>query len=129
MEQTLIHFFSDMYTHSNDFKEICCKPEVIDIIVEILFPIVCGSEEVPVETELYSKDSILTFDTDATDSETNSVIAATVSDEPGNYDEGEPPRSESPLRRGNTFVLVTKTSPHSTKKVPAMVRRYGWHFN
>ncbi|RUS32592.1 hypothetical protein BC938DRAFT_475000 [Jimgerdemannia flammicorona] len=30
VEQTLIHFFSDMYTHSSDFKDICCKPELGD---------------------------------------------------------------------------------------------------
>ncbi|KAG9303640.1 hypothetical protein G9A89_018537 [Geosiphon pyriformis] len=62
VQQTLVHFIADMCSTSSEFGELCCKPEVMDGIIEILFPIVCASEEVLVETELHSKDFDLSFD-------------------------------------------------------------------
>ncbi|CAG8433004.1 6306_t:CDS:10 [Ambispora gerdemannii] len=65
IQQTLVHFIAEMYSTSSEFGELCCKSEVMDNIVEILFPIVCASNEVSVETELNSKDIDLSFDSES----------------------------------------------------------------
>ncbi|CAG8486905.1 4172_t:CDS:10 [Ambispora leptoticha] len=65
VQQTLVHFIAEMYSTSSEFGELCCKSEVMDGIVEILFPIVCASDEVSVEMELNSKDIDLSFDSES----------------------------------------------------------------
>ncbi|CAG8445955.1 14997_t:CDS:10 [Cetraspora pellucida] len=74
VEQIIIHFLMDMYNNSSEFSELCCKGEIMDCFIEILFPIVCACDEVPIETELCNKDLGLSFDVDtATDLFMNSI--------------------------------------------------------
>ncbi|CAG8446303.1 7064_t:CDS:10 [Dentiscutata erythropus] len=74
VEQTIIHFLMDMYNNSSEFSELCCKGEIMDGFIEILFPIVCACDEQPIETELCNKDLGLSFEVDiATDLFMNSI--------------------------------------------------------
>ncbi|CAG8477297.1 10337_t:CDS:10, partial [Diversispora eburnea] len=66
VEQTFIHFLTDMHNNSTEFSELCYKSEIMDVFIEILFPIVCACDEVSIETELYSKEFGLSFDADST---------------------------------------------------------------
>ncbi|CAG8807174.1 25071_t:CDS:2, partial [Gigaspora rosea] len=78
VEQTIIHFLMDMYNNSSEFSELCCKGEIMDGFIEILFPIVCACDELPIETELCNKDLGLSFDNDiATDLFMNSINSNT----------------------------------------------------
>ncbi|ORX90609.1 beach-domain-containing protein [Basidiobolus meristosporus CBS 931.73] len=81
VQQTLIHFLTEMYITSSVFKELCCKPNIIDQVVGILFPVICGSEEVTVDTELYSKDSNVTSEAEKVfDSHTSISVTSTSSE-------------------------------------------------
>ncbi|CAG8480599.1 18870_t:CDS:10, partial [Gigaspora margarita] len=78
VEQTIVHFLMDMYNNSSEFSELCCKGEIMDGFIEILFPIVCACDELPIETELCNKDLGLSFDNDiATDLFMNSINSNT----------------------------------------------------
>ncbi|CAJ0639828.1 8424_t:CDS:10 [Entrophospora sp. SA101] len=64
MQQTLIHFFTDLYNNSPEFNELCYKSEVMGGFVDILFHIICSCDEILVDEELHSKKLGLTFDAD-----------------------------------------------------------------
>ncbi|CAG8523942.1 7035_t:CDS:10, partial [Paraglomus brasilianum] len=64
VEQTLVHFLADMNSNSHEFSEFCSRNEILDGLIDILFPIVCASEELPIESELFSKDMSLSFGVD-----------------------------------------------------------------
>src|SRR5579862_4930846 len=61
--QVVVQFLLDMHASSASFRDFASSPQVMEHLLGILFPIICSSEPVNAETELMSKDSILTFDT------------------------------------------------------------------
>src|SRR5436190_15744693 len=61
--QVVVQFLLDMHAASSSFREFTSSPQVMENLLGILFPIVCSADPVNAETELMSKDSILTFDT------------------------------------------------------------------
>lgn len=65
MQQTLVHFFTDLYNNSSEFSELCYKSEVMGGFIDILFHIICSCDEILVDDELHSKNLGLNFDADA----------------------------------------------------------------
>ncbi|KAI8380254.1 hypothetical protein BD560DRAFT_323822 [Blakeslea trispora] len=129
-----IQLFNEMYEHRPLFKEACNKQDVVDHVIQILFSSVCYTHHMTADDELNSKDVVLTnFDLDhmslpssaaqspidgpsfperfgrALDDDARSIDSATT--------------ASSIIKRGGTSALVTKTSPHVSKRNQGLVTR------
>ncbi|OZJ02277.1 hypothetical protein BZG36_05064 [Bifiguratus adelaidae] len=119
MVQTLVHFMSDSYHHSGQFKEVCLKPETLETIIDIVFPVVCGADEVLVETELNAKDSVLSLYSNLSFENAQVIGDDTLYDEP----ESEINlATDDLLKRGASAQLMTKTSHYSPKVASPSMR-------
>ena len=127
--QVVVQFLLDMHVASASFREFASSPQVMENLLAVLFPIVCSADPVNAETELMSKDSILTFDTGEIRIESlslhhastpvlrpaSSLSIRSMEDEEGRISLDRPgrPRASS-LRRASSYVLVpSETSAHS----------------
>jgi beige protein homolog 1 len=119
--QVVVQFLLDMHSTSASFRDFASSPQVMENLLGILFPIVCSADPVNAETELMSKDSILTFDTGEIRIESltlhhaNTPVlrpASSLSIRSIEEDEsrGPPDRPARPrassLRRASSYVLV-----------------------
>ena len=110
-----------MHAASSSFREFASTPQVMENLLGILFPIVCSADPVNAETELMSKDSILTFDTGEIRIESltihqastpvlrpaSSLSVCSIDDEEGRISLDRPSRPRaSSLRRASSYVLV-----------------------
>lgn len=115
VEQTLIHFLADVYNNSAEFSELCCKSEIMDSFIEILFPIVCTCDEVSIETELHSKNFGIECDINAAfethmSSGTYIIvpILTSISKQPTQYIDDEPAEEMTSFSSGsNRLRIVT----------------------
>ncbi|CEP07883.1 hypothetical protein [Parasitella parasitica] len=123
-----IQLFNELYQSRPAFKDACNRQEVIDSMVQILFPSVCPTHQMTAEDELTSKDVVLTnFDLDHLNSP--SLAAPSPIDSPhfdrfGKYNDDDTASIDSNttlsgssiIKRGGTSALMTKTSPHVSKR-------------
>src|SRR5277367_5626451 len=119
--QVVVQFLLDMHAASASFREFTSSPQVMENLLGILFPIVCSADPVNPETELMSKDSILTFDTGEIRIESltlhhastpvlrpaSSLSVRSIEEDDGrtSLDRPNRPRASS-LRRASSYVLV-----------------------
>jgi beige protein homolog 1 len=119
--QVILQFLLDIHSCSSSFRDYAFSPQVLDCLIGILFPIICSADPVSAETELMSKDSILTFDTGEIRIESLSIhrdatpvlrpvsalsIRSVETDEGReSMDQPARPRASS-LRRASSYVLV-----------------------
>jgi beige protein homolog 1 len=125
--QVVVQFLLDMHTSSSSFREFAASPQVMENLLAILFPIVCSADPVNPETELMSKDSILTFDTGEVRIESltlhhtpapvlrpaSSLSVRSVDSEESarsSLDRPGRPRASS-LRRASSYVLIASDTP------------------
>ncbi|CAB4400230.1 unnamed protein product [Rhizophagus irregularis] len=113
VEQTLIHFLADMYNNSAEFSELCCKSEIMDSFIEILFPIVCACDEVSIETELHSKNFGIECDINAVfethmSSGTSIIvpILTSISKQPTQYIDDEPAEEMTSFSSGSNRLRI-----------------------
>ena len=130
--QVVVQFLLDMHAASSSFREFASSPQLMENLLGILFPIVCSADPVNAETELMSKDSILTFDTGEIRIESltihhaatpvlrpaSSLSVRSIDDEEGRISLDRPnrPRASS-LRRASSYVLVASDigAPNGSK--------------
>ena len=119
--QVVVQFLLDMHAASSSFREFASSPQVMENLLGILFPIICSADPVHAETELMSKDSILTFDTGEIRIESlaahhastpvlrpaSSLSMRSMEDDESKASPDHPgrPRASS-LRRASSYVLV-----------------------
>lgn len=119
--QVVVQFLLDMHATCSSFREFASSPQVMENLLGILFPIICSADPVHAETELMSKDSILTFDTGEIRIESltahyastpilrpaSSLSFRSVEDDDGKDSPDQPSRPRaSSLRRASSYVLV-----------------------
>lgn len=138
--QVVVQFFLDMHATSASFREFALSPQVVENLLGILFPIVCSADPVNAETELMSKDSILTFDTGEVRIESlslhhastpilrpaSSLSVRSIEDEEVRTSLDRPgrPRASS-LRRASSYVLVTSDAGSQTGSKPTITPTVG----
>ncbi|OAD02252.1 hypothetical protein MUCCIDRAFT_143984 [Mucor lusitanicus CBS 277.49] len=130
-----IQLFDELYDSRPVFKEACNKQDVVDCIVQVLFPSVCPTHQMTADDELASKDVVLTnFDLDHLSSPSSAAASPIDSpyfdrfgkltdDDTASIDSNTAPSGSSIIKRGGTSALMTKTSPHVSKRGNAFMTR------
>lgn len=113
--QSAIRLFADLHTNSQSFKDFAVNATYVQELLFLLFPLTASSDVVSPETELSSKNSVLTFEGQdvfirsvSRNSHRASPIVRTKSVE------GTPSPETSkakPLKRGSSYVLITSEEP------------------
>ncbi|KAI7902410.1 uncharacterized protein BX663DRAFT_435357 [Cokeromyces recurvatus] len=126
-----IQLFNELYNNRLSFKEACNKQDVADCLVSILFPCICTTHQMTAEDELSSKDIVITnFDIEHVNSPTSSVLSPvdgaerfgrTLEDDVTSIDSTN--TNSSIIKRGGTSALMTKTSPHVSKRINPLMTR------
>ncbi|KAK5944674.1 beige protein-like 1 [Knufia obscura] len=103
---TIIRFLSDLQTRSAKFREFGASSSYVQDLLCVLFPVVVGSDLVEATVELNARDSMLSF-------EGTDVVVQPLSARPpiiraAENDDGKRPHRGKALRRGSSFVLVSK---------------------
>jgi len=103
---TIIRFLSDLQTRSVKFREFASSSSYVQDLLSVLFPVVVGSDVVEATVELNARDSTLSFG--GTD-----VVVQPLSARPPiiravDQHSAETPRRGKTLRRGSSFVLVSR---------------------
>ncbi|EPS37931.1 hypothetical protein H072_8465 [Dactylellina haptotyla CBS 200.50] len=125
MVNSIVHFFADLQQNCAPFKEFCSGTIFLKEVLDILFPIICDTDELSAETELD-----LTLADDAEDrlrhgqsvSQTNilqvtgSAVWSTVTDNSSRT---------IPFRRGSSFIIVdsdgaSTATPSGSRLFPAV---------
>lgn len=115
-QASFIHLFDELYVVRPDFRDVCCRPETVDAMVEVLFPAVLPVGRVDPETELTQCES---------DMQSISLMD-TQSEEQSSAQADSTARL---IKRGGTSMLITKTSPHTNRKMGAMITRLRYNSN
>lgn len=128
-----IQLFDELYNSRPVFKEACNKQDVVDCIVHLLFSSVCHTSNMTAESELNLKDVVLNnFDLDHTASPSSAVSSpidgfSPFFDRLRDMDDTASIESTSAgssiIKRGGTSALMTKTSPHVSKRGQAFMTR------
>ena len=102
----VLRFLADLHSRSQKFRDFAATSSYVQDLLSVLFPVVVGSDTVEAITELEARDSRLTFDGD--DVVVQPLAAAPPIIRTTNVETSqEVPRGKN-LRRGSTFVLVTR---------------------
>ncbi|KAI9318572.1 hypothetical protein BX666DRAFT_1855381 [Dichotomocladium elegans] len=104
-----VHFFNDLYVNRPDFKDMCCRQEVLDALIGILYPPISRATVINPVEELGFGEGMLAMIMDG-DGFTDDMVQM--------EDAGA-----SIIRRGGTSALTTKTSPHTSRKMGAMITK------
>ncbi|KAL1921841.1 uncharacterized protein VTP21DRAFT_10483 [Calcarisporiella thermophila] len=136
-QQILISFFSQLSIENTKFVNICLVPESIELLVNIIFHLICACDPVSIETELHSKGIGLTFDSVTTiksytgaETSIQPIISDNLVSEPENIenayasvplelDKSNAPYTVAninPLKRGMIFTVISRTR-HSVPKI------------
>ncbi|KNG90448.1 Beige/BEACH domain protein [Aspergillus nomiae NRRL 13137] len=103
---SIVDFFALAQIKSQSYREFAARPEYVQSLVSILFPVVIGSDPVSPNVELSSHTGSLAFDdhnlVSRPRSRRTSELRTTTVEQPGSHDD-----SGGPLRRGSSFILVT----------------------
>ena len=115
---TVIDFFAGMHMRSHNFREFATRPEYLQHLLYVIFPVVSGTDAVGAEVELSCRMGDLSFDDQhlvarprsrgASDLQTTMVEHAGARDD-----------ESDPLRRGSSFILI---SSDGTKYPPSSAR-------
>ncbi|KAG9244028.1 hypothetical protein BJ878DRAFT_542687 [Calycina marina] len=116
---TVIRFFADLHGKSQDFRDFALTSDYLRLLLAVLFPVIVSTDSVSAETELNSRDSALTFEGDDVIirpiTRVSTVPAPIV--RTSNVETELPPSPTEqravPLRRGSSFVLLSKSSGNS----------------
>ncbi|KAF5859341.1 hypothetical protein ETB97_002952 [Aspergillus alliaceus] len=104
----VVEFFAVAQIKSQSFREFAARPDYVQSLVSILFPVVIGSDAVSPDVELSSQPRMgdLAFDehhlVSRPRSRRTSELRTTTVEQPGSHD-----HSGGPLRRGSSFILVS----------------------
>ncbi|KAI8385019.1 uncharacterized protein BYT42DRAFT_493499 [Radiomyces spectabilis] len=125
VNEQFIRLFGELYVENPMLKEACCRHDIIDTMMEILYPAVCDTAPLTAEEELSLKP-----DPPFGDADLSMTDAALIQD----VDELIAPDNavSSILKRGATTSLMTKTSPHISKSSRVMqsrLRSASWSSN
>jgi len=138
--QVVIQFLLDMHSVSASFREFASSSQVMENLLALLFPIVCSADPVNAETELMSKDSILTFDTGEVRIESltthqaptpvlrpaSSLSVHSIEDEEDRLSLDRPSRPRaSSLRRASSYVLVASDAAGPQGSKPTITPAVG----
>jgi hypothetical protein len=131
-----IQLFDELYDNRPLFKEACNKQDVVDCIVQVLFPSVCLTHHMTAEDELNSKDVVLTnFDLEHLSSPSSAMsspidgspyfdrFGRMIDDDTASIDSNNTTSGSSIIKRGGTSALMTKTSPHVSKRANGFMTR------
>lgn len=126
MVNAIVHFLADLQQNCSPFKEFCSGTVFLKEILDILFPIICDTDQLSAETELD-----LTLADDAEDklrhghsvSQTN-ILQATGSAVWSTVTDNSAARA-IPFRRGSSFIIIdsegaSATQPSGSRLVPAV---------
>ncbi|RVD82445.1 uncharacterized protein DFL_006872 [Arthrobotrys flagrans] len=126
MVNAIVHFLADLQQNCVPFKEFCSGTVFLKEILDILFPIICDTDQLSAETELD-----LTLADDAEDklrhghsaSQTN-ILQATGSAVWSTVTDNSAARA-IPFRRGSSFIIIdsdgaSATTPSGSRLVPAV---------
>lgn len=116
---TIIRFLSDLQTRSTKFREFAASSTYIQELLFVLFPVVVGADVVEASVELNARDSMLSF-------EGTDVVVQPLSAKPpiiraAQKEASEKPRRGKTLRRGSSFVLVSRDAAHSEEALDTTV--------
>lgn len=126
MINTIIHFIADMQQNSAPFKEFSATTTFLREVLDILFPIICNTDQLSAETELD-----LTVADDAEDRlrQGHSVSQTNVLQSAGNAVWSTVTDNSAtrviPFRRGSSFIIVnadgaSSSSPSEARLTPAV---------
>jgi hypothetical protein len=131
-----IQLFDELYNSRPLFKEACNKQDVVDYIVQVLFPSVCHTHHMTADDELNSKDVVLTnFDLEHLSSPSSAMsspidgspyfdrFGRVIDDDTASIDSNNTTSGNSIIKRGGTSALMTKTSPHVSKRANGFMTR------
>ncbi|KAL2258454.1 hypothetical protein VTK26DRAFT_8226 [Humicola hyalothermophila] len=113
--QTVVRFLADMHSRSANFRDFALSSDYVRLLLSALYPIIVSTDPVTAETELNSKDSVLTFEGGDViirpvpgSSSTAIPIVRTASTAPPEAASTPPiPGRGTPLRRPSSFILVS----------------------
>lgn len=107
---TIVRFLSDLQHRSAKFRDFAVSSNYVQELLFVLFPVVVGADVVEASVELNARDSMLSFD--GTD-----VIVQPLAVRPpivrvADKEKTEKPRRGKTLRRGSSFVLISRDLAH-----------------
>lgn len=108
---TVVQFLADLHTRSQKFRDHAATSSYVQDLLGVLFPVVVGSDVVEASTELDARDAMLTFDGGDVVVHPLSVappIIRMTDETPSVVTRGKA------LRRGSSFVLVTREQTHQS---------------
>lgn len=108
----LLLYLRTLYQARGDFRDMCVKPEVVDAMIAVIYPAIASTDQVlNAADELALGEGIFTLVMSA-DGLSMDDQSQTRGDE-----------ASSIIRRGGTSTLMTKTSPHTSRKLGAMITK------
>jgi hypothetical protein len=113
---TVVRFLADLQGRSQSFRDYAVSSTYVQDLLQVLFPVVVGSDVVDAVVELNARDSALTFDG-------HDVVVQPLSTAPpiirtADVDATPPGRGKQ-LARGNSYVIVSTEEP---KHQPSTLR-------
>lgn len=105
---TVVRFLADLQGRSQSFRDYAISSTYVQDLLQVLFPVVVGSDVVDAVVELNARDSALTFDG-------HDVVVQPLSTAPpiirtADVDANPPGRGKQ-LARGNSYVIVSTEQP------------------
>ncbi|KAI0883952.1 beach-domain-containing protein [Annulohypoxylon maeteangense] len=127
--QTVIRFMADLHARSADFRDFALTSDYVRLLLSTLYPAIVSADPVNPETELNSRDSMLTFEggdviirpVGGTSSAAPVIRTSATTDKPS------PPHGTThrgtQLRKASSFVLLTsqKSSQPSPSRLVHVV--------
>jgi len=107
---TIVRFLSDLQTRSTKFREYASSSSYVQELLFVLFPVVVGVDAVEASVELNARDSMLSFD--GTDVVVQPLSARPPIIRATRKGQNDRPGRGKTLRRGSSFVLVSKDLSH-----------------
>ena len=126
MLQVITQFLSDIQARCPAVRDFCSGGFFQYEIFNILFPVICSADIVSAETELNSKNSALTFDSEHAgahpSNESSSIRTSSAASSPPNIlSHFENKLKTSPSHTGSSFILITSESASITSSAARFV--------
>ena len=112
---TVLRFVADLHTRSQKFRDFAITSSYVQDLLAVLFPVVVGSDIVDAKTELDARDSQLTFD--GADIFVHPLSTTPPIIRTANSEALSASQRGKNLRRGSSFVLVTKEHAHQNGSI------------
>ncbi|KAK8008829.1 hypothetical protein PG991_011380 [Apiospora marii] len=115
--QTVIRFLADIHSRSMNFKDFALSSEYVKLLLAALYPVIVSTDAVRPETELESRDSVLTFEGGDVmirpiggTSAPAPIVRTSKAVDTALQASNDSLRG-SPLRKASSFVLLTSQKP------------------